>query len=160
MRIDTVMVGEHPDPGYAVQQLGDSLWVAGGTGWQWYLNSTTELGDSASTIALVNGDYHALVTDAFGCTWSTDTLTILTTGLATRVSTPGHRVAPNPVRDVLFIENAGDTVLTAELLNSAGQRVKVITLAPGRTTVEVSAWPAGLYLLHVAGGDVARVVVE
>jgi hypothetical protein len=160
VRIDTVLVEEHPDPGYTVQQLGDSLWVAGGTGWQWYLNSTTELGDSASTIALVNGDYHALVTDAFGCTWSTDTLTFLTTGLSTRESTPGLRVAPNPVRDVLFIEHAGDTVLTAELLNSTGQRVRVIILDPGRTSVDLSALPTGLYMLHVAGGDVVRVVVE
>jgi len=118
------------------------------------------LGDSASTSALVNGDYHALVTDALGCTWSTDTLTFLTTHLGAALSGSGLQVAPNPVRDELTITSGAADVLPAELLNSTGQRVMSLALAPGRVQVDVSSLPAGLYLLRVADGEVVRVVVQ
>lgn len=78
MRTVTFVVEEHSDPGYALQVLDDSLWVSGGVAWQWYLGDAPVAGaDSASLIAPFTGAYFALVTDAEGCSWSTDTVQVV-----------------------------------------------------------------------------------
>jgi len=67
---------------------------------------------------------------------------------------------PNPTADVLNIDVAGVKVLSGELLNSAGQRVRSITLRPGRNAISVNGSPSGLYLLRAAEGRTVRVVNE
>jgi len=67
---------------------------------------------------------------------------------------------PNPVANVLFVDVDATTVLPAELLNSAGQRVRSVTLLPERNAVNVGGLAPGLYLLRVVDGRAVRVVVE
>lgn len=157
--IDTVYIEEHPDPGYLVQVASDSLWTTGGTAWQWFFDSSTLMSDSASVIAEETGDYYALVTDHYGCVWSTDTVTVV---LNTGVMDSGNdalRVYPVPTSSVTFIEHAGGTV-QAELFNGSGQRVRTITLRAGRNVLDLAALPSGLYSLRTTDGKTARVMKE
>jgi len=157
--IDTVYIEERVDPGYTVQLLNDSLWTTGGTTWQWYFNGSTWVGDSASTIATQTGDYHAIVTDAFGCTWSTDTvLVVLNTGVEEAMAS-SLRAFPIPASSVLFINHAG-AATQAMLLNASGQQVIGFVLRSGRNAVDVSRLAPGLYLLRIEGGEAVRLVVE
>lgn len=157
--IDTVHIEERVDPGYTLQLLIDSLWTTGGTAWQWYFNESTLVSDSASAIATQTGDYHAIVTDAYGCAWSTDTvLVVLNTGVAEAMAS-SVRAFPIPASSVLFIDRAG-AATQAMLLSASGQQVLGFVLRAGRNAVDVSGFAPGLYLLRVEGGEAVRVVVE
>ncbi|MFZ1331046.1 MAG: SBBP repeat-containing protein [Flavobacteriales bacterium] len=161
VHIDTVYVEEVTDPGYALQVQNDSLWIAGGESYTWFFNGTTAVGgDSASHVAELTGNYHSLVTDAFGCQWNSDTLlVVLNVGISEQ-----HRVTlrawPNPASYVLNVSYPGAQNTSAELINSAGQRVRSFTLRPGVNAVDLSGIEAGLYVLRSVSGEVVRVVVE
>ena len=159
VRTDTVYVEEFVDPGYAVQVQMDSLWIAGGEGFQWYFNNVPIAGaDSASFVADATGGYHAVVTDANGCSWNSDTvLVVLNVGVVEQRSDP-LRAWPIPAMDVLYVDLPGAVSTTAELINCAGQRVRSLFLRPGMNAVDLSGMDRGLYLLHVPDGGVVRVL--
>ena len=145
---------ERPGPGYSVQVDGDSLWVVGGVAWQWYLNDTQLVSDSASAVALLNGDYHAVVTDAFGCVWSTDTVQVLTTTVID-VESEGLRAWPNPIGDVLFVDGLRPVELL-ELSDALGRVVWRGQVTGGRSMIPTSGLAPGCYLLRTEGGTVVK----
>lgn len=159
VHIDTVLVEEFTDPGYTVQVQNDSLRVENGTAWQWFFAGDALSGDSALLIATETGSYHALVTDAHGCTWSSDTvLVVLGTGVAAR-SSEGLQAWPNPASEQFSIRLPGTVLVNAELLNSVGQRVRSLILRPGMNTVDLKGVDSGLYVLLLEDGRVLRVLV-
>jgi hypothetical protein len=87
-------------------------------------------------------------------------INVLSTGLAEAPAPGTITVWPNPVADVLFVEVEATVVLPAELFNSAGQRLRSITLLPGRNTVNMGGLAPGLYLLRAVDGSRVRVVKE
>ena len=158
--IDTVYVEEHADPGYTVHVANDSLWTTGGIGWAWYVDGNTLVSDSSSAIAPQTGNYHAVVTDAFGCTWSTDTVTIVLNVGIDEHALDLLTVRPNPAADRTTILWNGASAVEAVLITSAGQSVRTLKLNPGTNAVGLSGVEPGLYLLRTADGAVVRVVVE
>ncbi|MBX2980787.1 MAG: T9SS type A sorting domain-containing protein [Flavobacteriales bacterium] len=84
----------------------------------------------------------------------------ISTGVAERPVINALAAWPNPVADVLFVELDATTVVPVEMLNSAGQRVRSLSLVPGRNSIDVRGLATGLYLLRTAMGEAARVVVE
>ena len=161
VRLDTVYVEEVMDPDYSVQVLDDSLWVTGGESYAWFFDGTTAVGgDSASHIAEFTGSYHALATDAFGCQWNSDTvIVVLNVGLAEQYKAT-LSVWPNPTTGILNVDFPGSLNTAAELINSAGQRIRSLTLRPGVNAMDLTGITNGLYLLRSADGRVVRVVVE
>jgi len=154
---DTVIVAEHSDPGYTVQVVGDSLWTVGGVEWAWYLDGNTLVSDSASAVAAVNGEYHALVTDAFGCVWSTDTVQVLTTTVIGVKGGEGVRAWPNPVGEVLYVEglDAGEVL---ELRDAFGRIVWQGLSTAGMSIIPVHSHAPGNYFLRTGRGIVLKLV--
>lgn len=160
VHIDTVQVEEYADPGYTVLVQNDSLRVEGGAAWQWFFNGAALPGDSSLLIALENGSYHALVTDANGCMWSTDTVQlVLTVGMGEQ-SSEDLRAWPNPASERFFIQLDGTVSVHADLLNSVGQRMRSLVLRPGMNTVDLKEVDSGLYVLLMEDGRMLRLVVE
>ncbi len=154
-----VDVDEAQDPGYSIQVDGDSLWVEGGNGWQWFLNVSPMVEDGAWLIAPQTGEYHALVTGPAGCVWSTEpVMVVLNVGIHGTVM-DGMRYWPNPVQEVLFIEWNGN-VMPGVLFNSTGAEVARITLQDGRNTIAMQGLVPGLYLMKLADGNSLRVVKQ
>ncbi len=133
----------------------------------WYVSAQT------ATVMAGPGSVHFIVHTADAFTLDTFTMgaedeqsvvlgriSVVTTGLDAEVGPMGVESWPNPASDVLFVEWPGSTVISGGLLNAAGQQVKRITLAPGRNVVELGDLPGGLYLVRLANGSTARVVVE
>ena len=84
----------------------------------------------------------------------------ITTGIMEQPRMDGMHAWPNPAADVLFVDVEAAAVLPAELFNSAGQRLRSITLQPGRNTVNMGGVAPGLYLLRAVDGSAVRVVKE
>jgi len=84
----------------------------------------------------------------------------LSTGVREVLASSDLSAWPNPATSVLNIDVASTNVMPGELLNSAGQRVRTITLRPGRNAIDVNALTKGLYLLRTADGRSVRVVKE
>jgi hypothetical protein len=154
---EAVTVAEQPDPGYTVQVMGDSLWTLGGIAWAWYLDGNTLVSDSASLVAAVNGEYHALVTDAFGCVWSTDTVQVLTTTVIGVERGGGIRAWPNPVGEVLYVEGLR-IAANLELRDALGRIVWQGQATDTLMTIATKGLAHGSYLLRTEYGAVLKLL--
>lgn len=158
VNVDTIYVQEITDPNYTVQQQNDSLWINGGTGYEWYFNTTIVGVDTFYHIAAQSGSYFATVTDANGCTSNSDTvLVVLNVGFS-EVARRNLEAWPNPTNDLLYIVGIAATS-NAELINANGQCVRSFGLRAGQNVVDLGDQPVGLYLLRV-GENSLRVLVE
>ncbi|HEY0976422.1 MAG TPA: SBBP repeat-containing protein [Flavobacteriales bacterium] len=155
----TVVVGAYADPGFTIQQSGMDIWVDGGTAWQWFHDGLLIAeGNDSLTLETV-GAYHAWVTDIHGCSWSTDTVVLLSTDVQT-VITSGLRLFPNPVHGMLQIESGTTGPLTVEVLDQSGRVVVRRTFTSGTGRLSVENLPAGAYLLRSSDGRHAKLLVE
>lgn len=157
-RVDTVVVQESSDPGYTVQLLGELLWTEGGMSWAWYLNATTPVSDSASVLATTGGAYHALVTDANGCVWSTDTVNVLITHVPDGITDVGLHVWPNPMVDQVTIQGLRPGTYV-QLFDVMGRMVHEEQAVSSAIRLSTTALPQGGYLLRTSEGQ-QRVLVK
>ena len=153
MRIDTVHVEEFVDPGYMVQVQNDSLWVIGGSAWQWILNDDQIVSDSASAIAPVSGMYYALVTDAFGCQWSSDTAVVVLNVGVEEATQEVIRLQPNPATDEVRVITNG-RIVSASALDASGRIVRLSLSGP--STVSVRELTSGIWVLELRKEDSSR----
>ena len=141
-------VEERADPGYFLQLEDDSLWVDGGVSWQWYGDGQPLAGaDTSSLVALLTGAYFALVTDANGCTWSTDTaLVVLNVGLLPGTSGAPVRLYPLPAGSTVQVDMPLE-VRAARAVDMQG-RVHAVD-APGANLLQLDALSPGAYVLRI-----------
>lgn len=154
---DSVIIAEVIDPGYTVQVLGDSLWTSGGEAWDWYFDGSELVSDSASALAITNGEYHALVTDAYGCVWSTDTVQVLTTTVIDAVTLNGLRAWPNPMGEVLYVEGLRIGA-NLELRDALGRIVWQGQATDTFMTITTKGLAHGSYLLRTEHGAVLKLL--
>lgn len=64
---------------------------------------------------------------------------------------------PNPASDALFVN--GPARVPVEVWNTAGERVFTQVLEGSQSSVDVSGWPAGMYVVRL-GQQVRRLVVQ
>lgn len=152
----SVVIAEAADPGYTAQVQGDSLWVSDGVVWAWYLDGLQLVSEEASVVALTNGEYHALVTDANGCVWSTDTVQVLTTAVI-GMEPQGLHVWPNPMGEVLYVEGLRPGTYV-ELCDALGRVVWQGRASDRRSTIPTHALVPGSYVLRTGSGVVIKLV--
>jgi hypothetical protein len=149
--IDTAFIEEAIDPGYAVQVLNDSLWIAGGAAWQWYADGQLLSGaDSASLIASLTGNYFAEVTDASGCTWSSDTLLVVLNVGAIEQALASLILHPNPAAERLFVRTDG-AIVQAQAIDATGRIVRLPVLSAG--SLNTQALAPGVWTVRITLAD-------
>lgn len=126
---------------------------------EWSTGDTTARVDS-----LLAGDYSVIVTDAFGCS-STEMITVDLTNAADEPTEvlEGISVFPNPTegRLELQLDLEKSTSLQAGIYDMTGRQL--ISRNFGRQlqlneSFDLSAFPAGVYLLRIQADDAARTV--
>lgn len=149
--VDTIVIATAVDPGLTVQQQDDSLWVDGGSQWQWYLDSAPIAGaEEAQHVAQVAGAYHATYEDVHGCAWSTDTIqVVLNVGLGT-TDIPTWIVWPNPSRDLLHLP-VGTRVQAATAMDVLGRSVTLPVMQGD--LLDVRSLTAGAWSIRMSGAD-------
>jgi PKD repeat protein len=60
---------------------------------------------------------------------------------------------PNPVKNILILENTSQSTLSLNIMTSAGQSVFQKKLGPGTREISLSHLPAGLYLIRYSLGN-------
>jgi len=88
-------------------------------------------------------------------------LNMLSTGIDPVLLSEGTLTAwPSPASTTLNVQWKGTTATNAELMNSAGQRVRVLRLVPGLNTIDLESVVPGLYLLRITDGTATRVMKQ
>jgi len=124
IKSDTITVTRHPLPVKPIiTTIGNnSLQYSTNLELQWYYNNGILLGETDTLfVAQNNGDYFVQVTDSFGCSNNSDTVSIIVLGIENNHRTIAN-VYPNPTTDKIIIElTSSNKVHTLILLNSLGE---------------------------------------
>ncbi|MEO8589877.1 MAG: SBBP repeat-containing protein [Flavobacteriales bacterium] len=148
MLTDTIVVGEVGDPGYTVEQNGNTLSIAGGIAYTWYFNDMPLVGaDSSSIEAVATGNYWAFVTTPEGCVYVSDTLNFINVGIDPNLEEfEAVVIFPSPATDHIMI-HASVPAREVFAVNTIGARTPLRTDASGQFDVRILA--PGIYALHI-----------
>lgn len=116
-----------------INQQGDSLVSSITTGNQWYYNDTAITGANGASYKFTKaGKYKTIVSDGFGCTQTSNEITVTVTATIDVTAREINLVvSPNPNNGVfnLSFEVSGKADLSIELVSASGQRVYNSTYA-------------------------------
>ena len=144
----TLDVYIYPDPVPAITVHSDTL----GTSmpfstYQWYRNDTLIQGETGAThVVTKNGVYTVVVTDAHGCTGTSDPYPISNVHVSAVGAAPAIAVYPNPARDVVHISSR--IPVQAAVRSMDGK----LLLQHDAGAIDIGGLPAGLYILQVKDG--------
>ncbi|GIV34774.1 MAG: hypothetical protein KatS3mg031_2309 [Chitinophagales bacterium] len=160
---DSVQVIVHPLPPPPHLAIHGNLITAASSyaAYQWFLNGAAIAGATSDTLLIVaSGNYSLQVSDSNGCTMLSAPIYVELTGLTHPVA--AGVLYPNPVRDFLKLQlPASEKCRWYCLQNIAGKTLECQTTScePMRV-IDLSAYPAGLYVLKVEGGGIFKIVKE
>ncbi|HEY0976926.1 MAG TPA: YCF48-related protein [Flavobacteriales bacterium] len=133
---------------------GDVLCVNTAGSAQWYLDSEPIAdGDSLCLTTIGPGSYQVVVTETTGCVSAPSAPhVVISTGLGVAEAQGAARLYPNPANDRLRIE-PGHMLPTNVVLVDAQGRIVREDRINGGGTIDVSALPAGLYVVRLVSGQ-------
>ncbi|MGM0626455.1 MAG: T9SS type A sorting domain-containing protein, partial [Bacteroidota bacterium] len=120
-----------------------------GTGFMEYVWNTGETTQSISVDA--EGVFYVVGTNSEGCQAS-DTIFVADITSSVNGFKDEFSLYPNPATNVLFIES-NDREANIHIYSQEGILMKNISIQPGRTSVDVSTWKPGMYMLKQARKD-------
>lgn len=158
---DTIQVTEHTKPAKPIiTQIGDdTLTVSTSYNVQWYANNNPINGSNDTVwIAVIVGDYYAVVTDSVGCQNYSDTVNITTVGI-NEIATNEFYIYPNPVKNELTIEGLGEVISSITIKNCNGQLVYANhNVSEKILTINTAQFSSGVYFVSLLSKDRVEVV--
>ncbi|MFZ1685781.1 MAG: T9SS type A sorting domain-containing protein [Flavobacteriales bacterium] len=142
----------------------DTLLATGSGTFQWYLDGLPLTGANGSSyIALANGDYTVTVTDANGCTSTSDIFVWLSTGVNAQGGI-AFVIHPNPTNGPVLLSFSGAVPATSayEVIDLAGKVVQRGAITGSVLQLDLSGVP-GMYTLRMIIGEsvtTGRVLVQ
>ena len=164
---DTAHLNFNPIPAKpTISQNGDVLSVNANGFYQWYYNQTQLLGQmNAGLLAQNSGDYYCIFTDNNGCSISTDTITVLITGID-EMRSGQIKISPNPSNGNLFIslENI-DFIERFELFAISGKKVweSIENSNKQHYSINLSHLNSGIYFLKIKSNSstiIKKLIIE
>jgi hypothetical protein len=143
----TLTLTVNPLPQPVISQDGAILDAGSFDAYQWQLTGSDLSGENGQTLApAVNGSYTVVVTDANGCSATSESYEMLTVGISTAAG-EGISVSPNPSSGVFVVSGTGAMQCTVH--DALGREV----LRTATRTIDLSTAPAGVYMLTVTVGN-------
>lgn len=136
----------------------DSLLVDGSGTFQWYMDGEA-IPDATEAwfVPTVDGSYTVQVTDANGCSSTSNAWIFLTTQV-TNTTNAALRVLPSPSSGMFTLEVPNAHGQSFEVLDATGKRVRSGMVTALRTQVDLSTAEEGLYFIRVTHGDSVHVL--
>ena len=136
-----------------ITQQEDSLISNAVNGNQWYYGSSSIPGANTQYyIPAVSGNYYTIVTDSNGCVSDTSNkMNIIVTGLNDISGKRNIYIYPSPATNFLTIETFNKS--RVDVINMEGQLMKCLTVNEGNTTIDVSLFPSGVYVVRMETGN-------
>jgi PKD repeat protein len=121
------------------------------SGNQWYEQSTGIIaGETNATFTpTVSGNYYTIVTDANGCT-STSNIMSFTSGIENNNLDQSIKVYPNLSTGIVTIESNNIINAVIEVINVTGEKVMVSNINGTSKTLDLSKLSNGVYFVKVA----------
>jgi photosystem II stability/assembly factor-like uncharacterized protein len=144
-------------------QSGDTLISSSSIGNQWYLAGSKGIITGATDqkyIPSQNGSYYDIVSQNAFSSRASDTINYSVT-LINEKEEIHFEIYPNPALNDISIEYSQDAII--EILNIQGQPEETITTFGKKTTIDVSAFPNGVYIVEVKtknGVEVRKFIKE
>jgi hypothetical protein len=129
------------------------LSVSGGNGgytFDWDNDGTGDNDDTEDLNGLSTGTYNVTVIDSLGCSDSLSVFVDNVTGVIERGEELKVNLFPNPSDGTFIIEMNNYTEATIEVLDVIGNKVLVIQNPTKANSIDITAEPAGVYLVQIA----------
>lgn len=146
---------------------GNTLGTGAYSSYQWYFNGVS-IGATATSqtyAATQSGNYYVQVTDANGCTGSSNVVPVTVTGIdPTNISPLAVAIYPNPFHDEVNVVvdgyKGGD--IEVELFDLFGRKLYQTTQATGQFTIATTSLAQGVYIIRFKanGQPVYRQIVK
>lgn len=141
----------------SITAIDDTLTATGGTYTNYYWYKDGVLLDStsgASFVATGSGDYTVMVTNANGCTATSEVFNLLISGVTDAIALKGLRVYPNPTTGMLTVSVGNPTVMNVMLYNALGQLItQVQPTQSNHLVLDISEQTPGVYLMQIVAND-------
>lgn len=153
LRSDTINVVWHPLPTKpTIMVFGiDTLIYSTNLNLQWYFN-TNALSGETDTIHLAqsNGNYFVQVTDSFGCSNNSDTVTVAGVGIE-NVENSSFSIYPNPTSGKLTVEFNDKEIEFVSIINLLGEELMSRKLKHHSKKIEldISSYAEGVYFFSL-----------
>tara|TARA_B100000809_G_scaffold266115_1_gene327409 strand:+ start:5070 stop:7571 length:2502 start_codon:yes stop_codon:yes gene_type:complete len=156
-RSDTIDVLWHPLPikPIIVVNGNDTLIYATNLNVQWYHSTGGLTGETGAVhLAQINGDYYVKVTDMFGCSTLSDTVTLTTVGIEQN-PTNSFSIYPNPTKGNLIVKLNNQEFQSLRIINLLGEVLvdRIISSHENRIELELSQFAEGVYYLQLNSSD-------
>ena len=142
------------NPTVNITQNGDTLFSSETSGNQWY-NSQGPINGATDDyyVVTVEDDYHVVVTDANGCTASSDTLHVIPTVVALNNLTSNITLSPNPAHSYAIVNLGKIDNAVIELLTADGKLVSTNKVNSNVYHLSLKGLPSGIYTVKILTND-------
>jgi subtilisin family serine protease len=152
-------------PAITLTQVIDSLralHTSGNFSYRWYINDTfTNLYTTRTIKPHKTANYKVEIIDSAGCSSITNNFFVSTIGIS-QLSLKGIKIYPNPASSELYI-NGVQPNSTITVIDILGKEVYTSTINGTSTTISISSFSKGLYLIKISQGEqsiIKKIIVE
>lgn len=143
-----------------ISQLGNTLESSPAAAYQWWLDGQPIPGADQQTYDVtVTGNYAVSITDAEGCTATSDPLFVLWTAIGSTDAPATASLRPVPASDELWVTLPFSTVpLDVEVIDASGRHITGVRTMDQAVRFDVRGWSAGLYAVRIRSGGSTQVL--
>lgn len=153
--IDVVWHALPTKPTVTVVSGNDTLIYSTNLNLQWYFNTNAIAGETDTIhIAQSNGNYFVQVTDSFGCSNNSDTVTVVGVGIE-KLESSTFSIYPNPTSGKLTIEFKDEEIEFISVINLLGEELmsRKLNQHPTKLELDITTFSEGIYYLSLNSKD-------
>ncbi|PKP02355.1 MAG: hypothetical protein CVU11_12265 [Bacteroidetes bacterium HGW-Bacteroidetes-6] len=144
----TITINVHPQPSApTITNNGFFISSSVATSYQWYADGSPISGATSQDYTPTqSGSYTVMITDAYGCTATSDPLVFTYTGIETSNSSPVFSLMPNPTSGIISLVGNFSDNTRVEIRNAFGM---VILETENTESINLCDFADGLYFVVV-----------